>query len=129
MNGTDSCPCGSDAGYSVCCGPYHTQAAAAPTAEALMRARYCAYVLNIARYIRLTWDPQTCPTTLNMDAEPRPQWIGLELKSHRVVDSNSATVEFIARYKLNGRAYRLHEISLFEQNNGRWLYVGGVNPE
>lgn len=109
MKVTDTCPCGAGADYGACCGPYHTQAAAAPTAEALMRARYCAYVLNLAPYIRITWHPQTCPNTLDLDSVPRPRWMGLELKSHRVVDANNATVEFIARYKLNGRAYRLHE--------------------
>jgi SEC-C motif-containing protein len=34
-------------------------------------------------------------------------------------------VEFVARYKLNGRAFRLHETSRFERVGGRWLYVDG----
>jgi len=34
-------------------------------------------------------------------------------------------VEFVARYKLNGRAFKLHEVSRFERLDGRWLYAGG----
>jgi len=34
-------------------------------------------------------------------------------------------VEFVARYKLNGRAFRLHEVSRFARVDGRWLYVDG----
>lgn len=129
MKITETCPCGSGRVYSSCCAPYHSQAIDAPTAEALMRARYCAYVKSLEPYIRITWHPRTCPNTLDMDAVPRPQWMGLELKSHRLVDASNATVEFIARYKLNGRAYRLHEISRFERDTGRWLYVDGEHPE
>ncbi len=35
------CPCGSGKGYGECCGRFHAGEAAAPTAEALMRSRYC----------------------------------------------------------------------------------------
>jgi SEC-C motif domain protein len=34
-------------------------------------------------------------------------------------------VEFVARYKVNGRAHRLHEISRFVREAGKWLYVDG----
>ena len=35
------------------------------------------------------------------------------------------TVEFVARYKVAGRGFRLHENSRFEQVDGRWLYLDG----
>jgi SEC-C motif-containing protein len=42
-------------------------------------------------------------------------------------------VEFVARFKVNGRAQRLHEISNFvrEETEGgqRWFYVDGSFPE
>ena len=38
-----SCPCGSGSTYEACCGPI-VAGAPAPTAEALMRSRYSAYV-------------------------------------------------------------------------------------
>jgi len=42
-----------------------------------------------------------------------------------VVDADHATVEFVARSKLSGRAHRLHEISRFVREDGRWYYVDG----
>lgn len=111
--------------YGACCGPYHAQTRTPPDAQTLMRARYSAYVKNLEAYVRATWHPQTCPDALGMDAMPRPQWIGLELRSHCRLDDQHATVEFVARYKFNGRAHRLHEVSRFERLAGQWLYVEG----
>ena len=36
-----------------------------------------------------------------------------------------ATVEFVARYKIAGRAYKLHETSRFVREDGRWFYLDG----
>ena len=95
----------------------------APTAEALMRSRYTAYVLGLSGYLQQTWHPRTRPTAI---APPPPglRWIGLEVRRHTPIDDAHATVEFVARNKLGGRAERLHEISRFERVDGRSLYVG-----
>jgi len=125
MKNTASCPCGSMLDYAPCCGRYHTGTSVPPDAATLMRSRYSAYVKQMEAYLRSSWHPDTCPDALGLDNVPRPQWIGLELKSHCPMDDNHATVEFVARYKLNGRAHRLHEVSRFERIAGRWLYVDG----
>jgi SEC-C motif-containing protein len=39
---------------------------------------------------------------------------------------HSAEVEFVARYRVGGRAHRLHETSRFVHEDGRWYYVDGV---
>ena len=119
-----ACPCGSGRALADCCGRYHA-GEPAPDAERLMRSRYSAYVLGLEDYLRATWHPDTCPASLELDATPRPQWLGLSLKAHTPLDETHATVEFVARYKLNGRAFKLHETSRFEKRDGRWLYVGG----
>ena len=89
-----------------------------------MRSRYSAYVLGLADYLRDTWHPDTRP------AEPVPleagvQWLGLELRRHSAQDADHATVEFVARSRLGGRAARLHETSRFVREQGRWFYVDG----
>jgi SEC-C motif-containing protein len=127
MNGT-ACPCGSGRALEACCGQFHA-GAAAPDAESLMRSRYSAFVLGREAYLLSTWHPDTRPEGLELDATPRPHWLGLAIKSHTRQDDNHATVEFIARYKLNGRAFRLHETSRFERVDGRWLYVDGEVSE
>jgi len=94
-----------------------------------MRSRYSAYVLGLENYLKAIWHPDTCSAILGLDATPHPQWLGLRVKSHVPLDDSHAMVEFVARYKLNGRAFRLHESSLFERVDGRWLYVDGEISE
>lgn len=88
-----------------------------------MRSRYCAYVLQREDYLLATWHAATRPAGLGLHAEAPPQWIGLEVKRHLPQGDDAAIVEFVARYKVNGRAYRLHEVSRFVREAGRWYYV------
>jgi SEC-C motif-containing protein len=122
--GNETCPCGSGLGYPDCCGRFHA-GEVAPDAASLMRSRYSAYVLGLEAYLQASWQPATRPASLGLDAVPRPQWLGLRVISHVPLDDRRATVEFVARYKLNGRAFKLHETSRFERVDGRWLYVDG----
>jgi SEC-C motif domain protein len=56
-------------------------------------------------------------------APPGLRWIGLEVRRHTPIDDDHATVEFVARSKIGGRAERMHVASRFERVEGRWLYV------
>ena len=119
-----ACPCGSGRVLQDCCGRYH-DGQLAPDAESLMRSRYSAFVLGREDYLLATWHPSTRPRALELDATPRPHWLGLAIKAHGQQDATHATAEFVARYKVHGRAFRLHETSRFEKVDGRWLYVDG----
>lgn len=126
MSLADACPCGHARPYTACCGrfhagPLHLQA---PDAEALMRSRYSAFVRDHQGYLLATWHPRTRPAQL-APGEPGLKWLGLAVKRHAQVDGTHATVEFIARSKLGGRAHRLHEVSRFVLEGGRWFYVDG----
>ncbi len=123
---TEPCPCGGKT-YATCCAPYH-QGASAPTAEALMRSRYTAFVYQMEPYLLTTWHPDTRPETLDL-AGDNAKWLGLEVKRHVQDGPDSALVEFVARYKVNGRAHRLHEISRFTRDAEGWRYVDGTFPE
>ena len=70
-----------------------------------------------------TWHASQRPATLAF--EPGAHWLGLEVRSHRVLDADHAEVEFVARYRVAGRAVRLHEKSRFVREAGRWYYVDG----
>lgn len=126
MNTSLLCPCGSTLRYADCCGRYHQGALhlQAPDAATLMRSRYSAYVLDLLDYLRDTWHADTRPASLAPN-EAGLRWLGLELRQHRQLDAEHASVEFVARSKLGGRAYRLHELSRFVRENGCWLYVDG----
>lgn len=118
------CPCGSGKAYTECCGVLHA-GAAAWDAEMLMRSRYTAFVLMLEPYLLATWHSGTRPQALDLAAEPPTKWLGLEVKRHETVDADHAVVEFVARYKVNGRAHRIHETSRFVRERGCWFYVNG----
>ena len=123
MNGKASpCPCGGP-DYETCCGPCHRGTPAAD-AEALMRSRYSAFVLKLEDFLLATWHETSRPASLDLAAD-NTKWLGLEVKKYASESADRAKVEFIARYKIGGRAHRLHEISRFVREDGRWLYVDG----
>lgn len=108
-----------------------------------MRSRYSAYTLGDEAYLRATWHPGTRPVDAIVNENERVQWLGLEVKSALRLRQRKAnlsempdedSVEFVARYKIGGRAHRLHEVSRFvrESDGGgapRWFYVDGSFPQ
>ncbi len=131
MQPTESCPCGREAGprralsFAACCGRYMQEGfdSPAPDAETLMRSRYSAFVLQQADYLRATWHVSTRPATLDFELGAR--WLGLEVRRHQMTGLDSAEVEFVARYRLGGKATRLHEKSRFVREAALWWYVDG----
>jgi len=122
FTGSETCPCGHGAAYDACCGRWHEGNDPAPDAESLMRSRYSAYVLGLHRYLRDTWHPSTRPAAIEPDP-PGLRWLGLEVRRAASLDADHASVEFVARSKLAGRAHRLHEVSRFVREQGRWFYL------
>jgi SEC-C motif domain protein len=123
-SGIVACPCGSALPYARCCGRFHA-GEAAPDVVALMRSRYCAYVLRLPDYLLATWAPDTRPTEPLFDESGGPKWIGLDVLRQDSDGDERARVEFVARYRIGGRARRMHEVSRFLRRDGRWYYVDG----
>ena len=128
------CPCGSAQPLDACCGPY-IDGAPAPTAEATMRSRYSAHVLENADYLAATLSKEQ---RADYDGQAAAQsfaetkWLGLEI---RKTDGGgeaeeTGTVEFVARYR-NGRQHvSHHELSFFTREEGRWVFAGcDMNPK
>jgi SEC-C motif-containing protein len=88
-----------------------------------MRSRYSAFVRGNVAYLLATWHASTRPATLELD--DRARWLGLEVRTHRLTAQDRAEVEFVARYRVAGRAVRQHELSRFMCEDGRWVYVDG----
>lgn len=117
------CPCGG-ADYAACCGRYHN-GAPAPDVLTLMNSRYSAYVLRLEAYLFATWHSSTRPANLGL-AMDNTKWLGLEVRKYFTESADRATAEFIARHKIGGgRAARLHEVSRFVREGGRWFYLDG----
>lgn len=123
------CPCGSGKPDTTCCGPYLQGAAQAPTAEALMRSRYTAYVKGQVAYLMATRHPSKRPLDdleqLQQSCQT-PTWLGLTILA--VVQGQpldeTGIVEFVARYGPRPEA-QLHEKSRFVKHKGRWFYLEG----
>ena len=113
------CPCESGATFAECCEPILLNPRAAKSAEALMRSRFTAYLQHHVDHLLATWHPKSRPRVLHLDAQQN--WLGLKIKA-----STEQTVEFVARYKIQGKGYRLHETSRFVFEGDQWFYLDGV---
>ncbi len=122
---TEACPCGG-ADYASCCGRFLDDGLAAPDAQSLMRSRYSAYVLGREDYLLATWHASTRPQPPLL--QEAVKWLGLEVRRHSQ-DGSRAVVEFVARYRIDGQGQRLHEVSNFVLEDGKWWYVDGSFPE
>lgn len=135
------CPCGSGRAHGVCCGPILSGLVRAPTAEALMRARYVAFTQGNVAFLRATLTPaqqedfNPAEVTETADA----QWQGLEIRkvTGGGADETEGWVEFVARFRLRGRAIAHHERTRFvrapaadDSGPAGWLCDEGVlNPK
>ena len=128
-----SCPCGTERPIAECCGRY-LAGEPAPTAEALMRSRYTAYVEHDIDYIVETHDPER-----RRDLEPEEasrwsresKWLGLTIVDSQLggVEDEEGEVEFIAEWSRDGDEFAHHERSRFRRIAGRWHFVDGREPK
>jgi len=118
------CPCGTGLSYGECCGKYHT-GTNAPTAEALMRSRFSAFVTGDEEYLLRTWDPVTRPEALDLADSPiRFYRLDiLDTQGGGLMDS-SGVVEFEAFYKGSAVGSQ-RERSSFRRFDGTWVYSTG----
>jgi SEC-C motif-containing protein len=132
------CPCGSGRDYSACCGQYICGKAKAPTAEALMRSRYSAYVEHAIDYIIDTCEHRgkdDIDYKSTRDWSEQSTWLGLKIISVEKggPSDTEGIVEFEAAYEQDGLKDVHHETAKFKRENGgpggAWLYVDGrISP-
>jgi SEC-C motif-containing protein len=121
-----ACPCGLGDDYAACCGRLHA-GAAAPTAEALMRARYSAFAVGDVGYLIGTYHSSSRPEVFSLD--PSIEWTRLAVLATQdggLFDAEG-TVQFRAVYVRDGKRGVHAETSRFARENGRWTYVGAAD--
>jgi SEC-C motif domain protein len=123
------CPCGSGVPEAACCGRW-IAGGSAPTALALMRSRYTAYVRGAIEYLLATHDASTRGSVdvAGVTAWSRETtWQGLEIvETVRGGETDDdGIVEFIARGVTRGKPFAQRERSRFRRVDGRWFYVDG----
>ncbi len=129
MKQNNLCPCGSQKPYENCCEPYHTKYNA-PTCEALMRSRYCAFVFSLVDYLYETTHPShrsktlkeeiafTCKALAWTDLEVLQTWQG-------GVNDKVGKVSFRASFVQEGKEGVHTEHSRFKRFGKAWMYVDG----
>ncbi|MBA8816263.1 SEC-C motif-containing protein [Microbacterium halimionae] len=124
MKNAETCACGSDIAFVECCGAI-IRGIPAPTAEALMRSRYTAFVLGDLNHLRASWHPGTCPADLALD--PDVTWTGLDVVSVEAgkPGDRRGYVAFRAHWREHGRRGILTERSRFVWQSERWWYLDG----
>jgi len=110
------CPCGSTLLFSVCCQPI-IENDDAKSAEALMRSRYTAFVIQDADYLIQTWHESTRPKDFQLGAS---RWLGL-----RIVSATDDQVSFQAVFYTGSKGMILKESSRFRHEDEHWRYVDG----
>lgn len=122
------CPCGSGLGFGDCCQPLLSGAKKADSAPALMRSRFCAFLLKQSAYLHKTHHPSTMTPALadNLarQANPPECWHKLDILDYKHED-NEAFVEFKAIYSRDHKPGLLHERSRFVFEKGQWFYIDG----
>ncbi len=126
-----NCPCGSGSPFESCCGPI-LGGAPAPTAEALMRSRYTAYVkhdvAHLERSLSADQRKDFAPDEARKWAEGS-EWLGLKIINTEQggPDDKLGAVHFSAKFKTEGEEREHLEIALFGREDGRWVYTGQVD--
>ena len=121
------CPCGSGQTYLNCCGKFH-KGQPAPTAETLMRSRFCAYYLNYADYLLATTWPRQHDGLDKAGILKRAdttKWTRLDVvrtEAGQAGDSKGI-VEFKAWYRQGDGEAAHHETSDFIRENDRWYFI------
>ena len=127
----DICPCGSGKKYAECCRPVITGTQKARTAEALMRARYSAYVAHAIDFIVASCEEGEGIAEIDKKATEdwsrNSIWHGLTILNTEKGGENDdeGTVEFTASYTLKQMRDTHHETAAFKKINGEWKYVAG----
>ncbi|MGV8900494.1 MAG: YchJ family protein [Burkholderiaceae bacterium] len=125
------CPCGSKLNVDACCAPI-IAGEPAPTAEALMRSRYAAFVLGSLDHVERTHAAEVRDDFNRAEAERLVQeceFQGLEIR-YATETGDTAEVDFVIRFRRDQKDMIQVELAQFRREAGHWLYVNGkINPQ
>ena len=127
------CPCGSAVAFEKCCKPFIEGKAKAPTAEALLRARYSAFTTADIGFIQSSHHHST---RNQLDVPGTEQWAkSADWKKLEIISveaggkgDKEGQIEFKAYYTIKGKECVLHELSQFTFKD-EWLYVDSRLPD
>jgi SEC-C motif-containing protein len=130
----DICPCRARADekleFAACCGPYLARTAQPPTAEALMRSRYSAFVKGDIDYLFDTLaakEQKDFSREATSDWSKKSEWLGLDILATEKGQPGDdvGTVSFVAHFARDGKTLAHREKSTFHrEGEGQWRFAG-----
>ncbi len=142
MQSNQTCFCGTDLPFEVCCQPLINQNKLPQTPEQLMRSRFSAYATEQYQYIFDTYAKQSqielsVEDIQNSGADSH--WFALVIYTSSMLENEKEQfVEFSAFYIADNGLYEMREKSRFlledvskaikgqkQDNNKQWRYVDG----
>ncbi|MDE2142255.1 MAG: YchJ family protein [Elusimicrobia bacterium] len=134
MTTNTDCPCGSAKPSASCCEPIISGKIPAPTAEALMRARYTSYATGRIDFIEKTHAPESradFDRTASEKWAKDSKWHGLSIAATKDGGPDDATgvVSFVARFSTGDDHYEHREIASFRKDGATWFFVDGKSPK
>ena len=126
----ESCPCGSQQPFDMCCEPIIFFKNKATTAEQLMRGRYTAYAKGAVEFILQTTleeKRKECDEKAIKSWSENSTWHKLEIVSTSKggPEHSEGMVEFTAHFTEGGITKNLHEKAVFKKIDDQWFYVDG----
>lgn len=99
-----------------------------------MRSRYVAFTRANVDYLIHSHSSQTRPIKDRKSIEKWAKsvtWMGLTILQTQagVANDEFGYVEFKATYMEDGKLQQIHERSLFQLGNHKWVYVSGVHSQ
>jgi len=125
------CHCGSQKEPELCCLSIISGKREAQTALELMRSRYTAFTKADGAYLMRSHHSSTRPVKDRKKIESwarSVEWMGLVIlnTANGEAPDNTGYVEFRALYLDKGELYEIHEKSFFKREEGKWVYVSGI---
>lgn len=127
-----TCHCGHEQNYDICCGSIHHDIANALTAESLMRSRYSAFCKADGDFLSKSQAKKYAPSPSEIKDivawAKSVTWVKLEVleTTNGLENNKTGTVKFKATYFDADGMGIIEENSLFEKENGHWVYVTGI---
>jgi SEC-C motif-containing protein len=122
------CPCGSGQSFGLCCEPIISGQKPAPTAEALMRARFTAHVTGDYQFLHQSYLPTSNTPYVEETELPKIKWTKLVVHSHELGTAPDVAFVDFSAYHDDGKGNQgaLHEKAEFVRHNGGWIYTRSV---
>lgn len=119
MRLSERCPCNSGREYRQCCSPFVKGQRPLQNAELLLRARFCAKILNLTKFLMDTWHSSTRPKKI--------EELPFDLRGFKIISSERKKecdyISFSIYLRIDGTINEFTVRSQFKQESENWFFL------